>query len=197
MSETMLRTRPRLEQQETILYQALDSFGVVLYVGITNNYKRRMIEHRCNSEWAALVAEYTTCTYPNRTQAKCEESRLISELDPRFNIAETPRHSERIINATRNRNLRAKGPDFVAGPPKSENVTTRLLCEDLRLDLEDVAAVLVHLAEMGDMEMAIEDWRIKIMRRYCSQIEKLASLAFDLFPENAMEHWYDSKCVAA
>ena len=185
-------------QQETILYQAFDSCGVVLYVGITNNYKRRMKEHKSTSAWMAKTAEITTCSYPNRTQAKCEESRLISELDPQFNIAETPRYKERHLKGVRNRKPRAKRPDFIAGPPEAKNVTTRILGEDLRLDMQDIASVLFYIAEIGHAEMPIEDERVEMMRLYCSQIEKLSELAFDLFPErHAADHWYDSKEMAA
>ena len=83
---------------KTILYRFYDSQGKLLYVGITNNFDKRLQQHLRDKWWAPQIARTQKVLYPSRTAALSAEQRAIRSGRPRHNVAHNqgflglPRH---------------------------------------------------------------------------------------------------------
>lgn len=74
------------------LYRHFDRMGILLYVGMSKNPFRRMIEHDLYSSWFSEIATVTISHYPSRREAIIAESAAI--------LAEIPRHNSRVPGRT-------------------------------------------------------------------------------------------------
>lgn len=134
--------------QPTIVYVAHAVDDSVLYVGITNDIKRRLKEHRASSSWWGLHDKIKTTTYPSRTEAKTVESDLIARLSPSHNVAETDRHAEAVRASWGKRKHRLtekhSEPRFIASP----TVTVNLLSDDEVDHIDDLIARLIMVRDL-------------------------------------------------
>ena len=71
---------------KTELYRWFDENGMLLYVGITSDPKRREAEHRRQSRWFYLATQKRTEEYPNRSAAMNAEAVAIETEAPKFNV---------------------------------------------------------------------------------------------------------------
>jgi GIY-YIG catalytic domain len=84
----------------TALYRLYDAQGVLLYVGITCNLKRRMGQHSVRPWWP-LVTRKTMTWYGTERDARAAEAVAIGDENPLYNMARpltedvTPRHGKR------------------------------------------------------------------------------------------------------
>lgn len=69
-----------------VLYRFFGADGVLLYVGITNDLKRRCTEHRIKS-WFGEVARVDVTAFRNQERAAAMESCVIAEHSPKYNRA--------------------------------------------------------------------------------------------------------------
>lgn len=67
------------------LYRHFDANGELLYVGVTNNPKRRLSEHKCRSVWGGQIADVTVKWMRSRAEALSEEKLAILVEAPVFN----------------------------------------------------------------------------------------------------------------
>lgn len=67
-----------------VVYRISDGADVI-YVGCTNNLKRRLAEHRRRAEWWPLAKTCTSQGYPSRSDALVAERALIRDLSPAGN----------------------------------------------------------------------------------------------------------------
>lgn len=67
------------------LYRHFDADGVLLYVGITGNPKRRLYEHKCRSRWAEQIDRVTVKWMPDLATARDAERIAIAKEGPLFN----------------------------------------------------------------------------------------------------------------
>lgn len=79
------------EVSPTALYRHFDADGVLLYVGITGNPKRRLYEHKCRSRWAEQIDRVTVKWMPDLATARDAERIAIAKEGPLFNGGEGPR----------------------------------------------------------------------------------------------------------
>lgn len=71
-----------------ILYRHFDGVGRLLYVGIANNAKRRLIAHGSEkAPWFSAVAHSTYERFPNRKKAAQAEIQVIKSESPLWNVA--------------------------------------------------------------------------------------------------------------
>ncbi len=84
---------------KTILYRFYDSQGKLLYVGITNNFDRRLQQHLADKWWAPQIARTQKELYPSRTAAQNAEQRAIRSERPRHNVA----HNQGFLGLPRRR----------------------------------------------------------------------------------------------
>jgi predicted GIY-YIG superfamily endonuclease len=84
---------------KTILYRFYDSKGKLLYVGITNNFDRRLQQHLADKWWAPQIARTQKVLYPSRTAAQNAELRAIRSERPRHNVA----HNQGFLGLPRRR----------------------------------------------------------------------------------------------
>jgi S-DNA-T family DNA segregation ATPase FtsK/SpoIIIE len=75
---------------ETALYRHFDAEGRLLYVGITNNYRRRSGEHEDSKPWWRLVASTTVERFPTRKEAEAAEKAAIKTEWPEKNDLHAP-----------------------------------------------------------------------------------------------------------
>lgn len=68
-----------------VVYRCFDGFGRLLYVGVTNNWPMRRIQHRRSSWWYQLVKKATLKVYPTREAALAAEKAAIEAEGPVFN----------------------------------------------------------------------------------------------------------------
>lgn len=68
----------------TTVYRHFDKRGVLLYVGISNDPKRRLAEHK-NKRWFRLIHKVTEKQFKTRGLALKEEERAIKSEDPIYN----------------------------------------------------------------------------------------------------------------
>lgn len=72
------------------VYRLFNLDGALLYIGITDNPKRRFAQHAQDKGWWYLVVRWVVEWYPNRDAALAEEARAIREEVPAYNIAGVP-----------------------------------------------------------------------------------------------------------
>lgn len=72
------------------LYRLYDAGGRLLYVGITDNTKRRWYQHSVSQTWWPDVARKTVETFPTRAAAAAAEREAIDGEDPRYNARKDP-----------------------------------------------------------------------------------------------------------
>jgi predicted GIY-YIG superfamily endonuclease len=112
-----MKTGTRNYTEQTYLYEAYDAFGNLLYVGITNDLKRRLNEHRRSAKWWTQQTEVRHTYYASRDEAKEQESRVIAERSPGFNIAETDKHAEAVrVSWQKRKEQKRNAPRFIVSP---------------------------------------------------------------------------------
>jgi len=67
------------------LYRHYDADGVLLYVGVSANPKRRLWEHKCRTEWAAQVVWSETVWFDDKLSALAAEAEAVATCCPQFN----------------------------------------------------------------------------------------------------------------
>lgn len=87
-----------LNRARTALYRHYDADGLLLYIGITQDFKNRDSVHGFQSPWWKYVADSQVEWFASRTEAVRAESSAIKSEDPLFNSF----HS-RLVNAERKR----------------------------------------------------------------------------------------------
>lgn len=69
----------------TAVYRHFDADGHLLYVGVTNDPKRRLAEHKCRSVWADQIADISVKWVYSREDALAIEAEAIATEAPIFN----------------------------------------------------------------------------------------------------------------
>ena len=67
------------------LYRQFDAADRLLYIGITNNPKRRLWEHKCRAVWAEQIARVDVVWLRSREEAAQAEREAIAAEAPIFN----------------------------------------------------------------------------------------------------------------
>lgn len=80
------------------VYEILDHAEQVIYVGISMNTERRLLQHR-SKPWFPLASEARIASYPSMTVAKHVEGRRISEHNPTWNSQKERRAASMIVPA--------------------------------------------------------------------------------------------------
>ena len=111
-----------LQGERTALYRHFDSTGVLLYVGISNDYMRRSDAHEYDKEWWKQIASSKVEWWANRTLA-LEAERLAIETE---HPAHNEQHNSRNANRVRRPRVRR---------PKAESPLE--LAEAAKLDFAD------------------------------------------------------------
>lgn len=75
----------------TSLYRHFDASGVLLYVGIASDPRRRREQHQRSSKWSALADEMTVEWFPTREEAHDAEKVAIANELPIFNTTHAAR----------------------------------------------------------------------------------------------------------
>lgn len=80
------------------VYQVLDEFGRVLYVGESRDVFARMGQHKSTSEWYSKMKRLIVEEYATRQDAIHREADLIERAQPPFNVVgvktrQYPRHN--------------------------------------------------------------------------------------------------------
>jgi predicted GIY-YIG superfamily endonuclease len=74
----------RYHSKITYLYRHYDRRGKLLYVGISNDPKRRIKEHK-DKEWYKYITKVTYVKYKTRDKALKEEEKAIKKEKPIYN----------------------------------------------------------------------------------------------------------------
>jgi predicted GIY-YIG superfamily endonuclease len=109
------------------VYTHFDHSGSALYVGCTENPKRRTSQHKRGSPWWGEVKEVLTVWYATQEEALLAESRMIERLRPPFN-----RHVPAVASADEG------DPPCIAAPlvqPSRERTTPVPLTEAEREEI--------------------------------------------------------------
>lgn len=72
-------------QAPTSVYLYRDSYGILIYVGITSRGIQRNREHNTDKDWWSLVASQEVEHFDTRTEAEFRERELIERHMPPFN----------------------------------------------------------------------------------------------------------------
>ena len=67
------------------VYRCRDAAGRTLYVGITNNPKRREWEHRCRAPFAGEIATVAVEWFDSRAEAAAVEAAILADEKPEWN----------------------------------------------------------------------------------------------------------------
>lgn len=70
------------------LYRHFDADGALLYVGITNDPRRRLKQHKRTARWSEQIASVTVKWLADRDEAIAAERKAIAEERPLFNGGE-------------------------------------------------------------------------------------------------------------
>lgn len=76
--------------ESVAVYRLYDFAGVLLYVGISDNPKRRFAQHADDKGWWYLVVRWTVEWFETRDAAVAAEARAIREECPAYNLAGVP-----------------------------------------------------------------------------------------------------------
>ena len=84
------------------LYRHFDKKGTLLYVGITNNIAKRIIDHKKDSDWFENVANITIQHFKHREDAIEVEKKTIIKEKPLHNICHANnKRGNRNVSTTR------------------------------------------------------------------------------------------------
>lgn len=72
---------------KTDLYRYFDEIGILLYIGVTEQLRKRRAVHGAYSEWIDFVSTSTTRRYETREVAEMAEATAIDGEQPVFNVA--------------------------------------------------------------------------------------------------------------
>lgn len=111
----------------TSVYRYYDRFGVLIYVGITNQATGRNQQHNRDKEWWPFVASQEVDHYADRITALALERSLIGTFQPPFNTVHNPDH----------RSLRTSYLEMSAKTPTTLNLADHL-AERNWIDLEQM-----------------------------------------------------------
>lgn len=92
------------------VYEFYDRDGDPVYVGCTMQLADRLRSHQASEMWRE-VAEVHSKLYLDRDEARGVETRLIRELQPRWNFQQTERASE----SAREQHRRRREQGILAG----------------------------------------------------------------------------------
>lgn len=82
-----------------VVYIARDADGATLYVGCTTDYRRRMIDHKANSDWFDQATQITSShAFESIEAARGAEERTIRHLAPPYNVHYAGRHRKLATN---------------------------------------------------------------------------------------------------
>jgi predicted GIY-YIG superfamily endonuclease len=86
-SRGILAMSERQESGRTFVYRAFDSYGDLLYVGMTKDLVARIKDHtRQSPAWITQMATLTAVTYWKRAEACAAESKAIRTECPIYNV---------------------------------------------------------------------------------------------------------------
>jgi predicted GIY-YIG superfamily endonuclease len=71
----------------TAVYRMYASDGSLLYIGISNNFGRRWLQHEGTKPWWPEMQRQTVDWFPTRAEASREEEAAIAAERPKYNIA--------------------------------------------------------------------------------------------------------------
>lgn len=80
------------------VYRVFNVAGALLYVGISDNPKRRFAQHHDEKYWWVDVARWEITWFPDRETALAEEARAIVEETPAYNLAGIPDPIDKAAN---------------------------------------------------------------------------------------------------
>lgn len=93
-----------------VLYRIFDEDDALLYVGITNNPKGRILGHQSDKPWWPSVSTITLAHFPDREALEAAERVAVATEKPRFNV---------VLNEFTQAWCRAEG-HVAPGKPKCE-----------------------------------------------------------------------------
>jgi predicted GIY-YIG superfamily endonuclease len=98
-AERLRQERRLVESVETALYSYYDAADISLYIGITDDLRRRTLDHVEASSWMAFAARSTITRYPTRVAALDAEKIAIEIEQPLFNSQHnsTPEARQRLV----------------------------------------------------------------------------------------------------
>ena len=73
-------------QDTTILYRYFSKDSTLLYVGISTQVIRRLLQHQITKEWASKITTITLTTYPTLGEAMVAEIEAIESEHPLHNV---------------------------------------------------------------------------------------------------------------
>jgi predicted GIY-YIG superfamily endonuclease len=91
-------TRKLLSQVRlpTYVYEAYDSEGRLLYVGMTANLQGRVDAHAQNKPWWGEVVDLKVATFETKKAALAAERLAIETRHPRYNVTHSASHQPRV-----------------------------------------------------------------------------------------------------
>jgi len=95
------------------VYRLFDAGGVLLYVGCTTHFRRRMSQFKC--EWWDRVETIKLATYKTLKRGLLAERNAIRSESPLFNVIHSPTPPKKSSGQLTNKELRDKirtGNDF-------------------------------------------------------------------------------------
>lgn len=92
----------RLEVAPHYVYRAFDSYGHLLYIGCTNDVKRRMATHKSQAPWHRFAETLGTTSFDTRTAARSAEKLAIDSEASYFNSTQADiNRTQASINAAK------------------------------------------------------------------------------------------------
>jgi len=70
-----------------VVYELFDADENLLYVGVSENLRRRLVGHRSTSPWFPRVTRARVRRFPTRAEAEAEEHRLHTTTPTPHNVA--------------------------------------------------------------------------------------------------------------
>lgn len=92
----------------TILYRYFAKSGELLYVGITDQQKRRHSSHKTEKTWASEIDSVETTEFPTRAEARAAEESAIRTERPTHNVESNRDFYSLDGSAKRSRDLRQR-----------------------------------------------------------------------------------------
>jgi predicted GIY-YIG superfamily endonuclease len=163
-----MKTETRNYTEHTYVYEAYDAFGNLLYVGITNNLKRRLKEHQSRAKWWNQQTEVRHTLYPSRDEAKEQESRVIANRSPVFNIAETDKHADAVrVSWQKRKEQKPKEPRFIVSPRETVALLSVEQVNEVDELIELLTAIKTFQRRGSGLEELYVSWVLRDARRLC------------------------------
>lgn len=167
--------------EEYTLYRTYSKDGTLLYIGQSNSWPRRFMEHRTKSPWFQDAVKVEIQSYLNKQGLDEAERQAVKKERPAHNVVyNNGNQSIETIARHKRRNSVSPGEYWLQHEPFGSNNCYKCGRQDARLDESwmSIAEMVTEIEKHGDIRDGVAPYCAQC---YCGYEEHYLSQEYDLY----------------